>query len=359
MKYSKMILIAIGAFMIIATLLPLLNHEGWWVRIFDFPRIQIAAIILTTLFLYILFYKLQNYFDVAFIVVLWGCFIYLCYVVFPYTPLAREQVTRVSEIDEDNNIRILSSNVLMTNRSAQGLIDIIDSLKPDIILLVETDQWWSDKMRFLKDQYPYHVEETLDNTYGMILYSRLRLEEPEVLFLIESDVPSIHTYVKLKSGQRIRLYCLHPKPPTPTQNDQSTERDAELLLVGKMVKARNEPSIVTGDLNDVAWSYTTNLFQKASQMLDPRIGRGFFNTFNAKIPLLRWPLDHVFHTKGFQLNDIKTLPSYGSDHFPIYFALQYVPEKSYQNDQPEKLEKEEKDLVKDKIQDGIEAGMDK
>ncbi len=357
MNYRRVFLIFIGIFMIIATLLPIINHEGWWIRVFDFPRLQIAVIILITLFLYILIHRPENYFDFAFIIVLSGCFIYLCYVIFPYTPISGTQVNRVSEIDKDNNISILSSNVLMTNREAQGLIDIIARSNPDIILLVETDQWWSEKVSFLEAEYPYHVEKTLDNTYGMILYSRLELVEPEVLFLIERDVPSIHSYVKLKSGQKIRLYCLHPKPPTPTQNDQSTERDAEILLVGKLVKARKEPAIVTGDLNDVAWSYTTNLFQKTSQMLDPRIGRGFFNTFNAKIPMLRWPLDHVFHTRGFQLRDIKTLPFYGSDHFPIYFALQYVPEKSHQNHPPERLQGDEKDLVKEKIKNGINSGL--
>ena len=357
MKHSRMILIFIGIFMIIATLLPILNHESWWVRIFDFPRLQIAVVILLTAALFVLSDRLDNHLDVGFIIILAACFVYLCYVVFPYTPLASRQVSKVTNIDENNTISVITANVLITNRKAQGLIDMIKSHDPDVILLVETDQWWSEKMNFLKSQYPYHAEEALDNTYGMILYSRLRLENPEVLFLIESDVPSIHSYVALKSGQKVRLYCLHPKPPTPTQNEQSTERDAELLLVGKLVASRNEPAIVTGDLNDVAWSYTTNLFQKTSQMLDPRIGRGFFHTFNARIPFFRWPLDHVFHTKGFQLIDIKTLPAFGSDHFPIYFSLQYVPEKSHRNEEPEELEKKEEDLVKEKIRDGLEADI--
>lgn len=30
--------------MIVATLLPLARLDDWWVRIFDFPRLQIAAV---------------------------------------------------------------------------------------------------------------------------------------------------------------------------------------------------------------------------------------------------------------------------------------------------------------------------
>ncbi len=143
---------------------------------------------------------------------------------------------------------------------------------------------------------------------GMHLYSKLELSETEVKFILSDEIPSIHTRVTLASGNQVQLYCLHPKPPSPTEAKDSTLRDAELLIVGDQIKDLDESCIVMGDLNDVAWSRTTRLFQRISGLLDPRVGRHFVNTFHADYPLLRWSLDHIFHSTDFALVHMERLP---------------------------------------------------
>jgi endonuclease/exonuclease/phosphatase (EEP) superfamily protein YafD len=101
----------------------------------------------------------------------------------------------------------------------------------------------------------------------------------------------------------------------------------ELAIIGREMAAHSDPVIVAGDLNDVAWSPSTRRFRKLSNAQDPRIGRGFFNTFHAKYPLVRWPLDHVFHSKDFELVYVTRLAGYGSDHFPLYTKLQLASER--------------------------------
>nr|GFD21842.1 hypothetical protein [Tanacetum cinerariifolium] len=85
-----------------------------------------------------------------------------------------------------------------------------------------------------------------------------------------------------------------PKPPAPKESKTSTHRDAELLLVGRAIQHHDGPTIVAGDLNDVAWSHTSELFRRLARLLDPR--------------------------------QLERLPHIGSDHYPIFIRLSYEPQ---------------------------------
>jgi endonuclease/exonuclease/phosphatase (EEP) superfamily protein YafD len=189
----------------------------------------------------------------------------------------------------------------------------------------------------------------------MILLSRFPLKDPEVRFLVQDDIPSVHTGVELPSGECIILHGLHPRPPEPIRDQDSKPRDAELVLMGKAIReAGIQPTIVAGDLNDVAWSPTSQLFLRLSGLLDPRIGRGFYNSFHASIPFLRYPLDHVFHSNHFRLVELRRLPSIGSDHFPMLIDLLYQPEEK--NEQPAtKKENGDDEEATEKIENQQEA----
>ncbi|HVF47356.1 MAG TPA: endonuclease/exonuclease/phosphatase family protein, partial [Pyrinomonadaceae bacterium] len=273
--------------------------------------------------------------------------VYQAYMMFPYTPLARKQVQAHKAGLTESTFSLLFANVLMPNRNAKRLREIISEADPDIILTVETDDWWKTALAPFEETHPYTVLRPQNNTYGMMLYSRLELIDAEVKFLVQDDIPSIHGRVRLPSGLEVELRCLHPRPPFPTEDEKSTERDAELLIVGKESKKLDRPIIVMGDLNDVAWSRTNYLFQDISGLLDPRIGRGFYHTFHAKLPLIRFPLDHFFHSNHFRLVDFKRLDYFGSDHFPVYIKLSYEPDAEKEQQQlraseAEKQEAEEK-----------------
>ena len=83
-------------------------------------------------------------------------------------------------------------------------------------------------------------------------------------------------------------------------------------------------------------------------LLDPRVGRGFYNTFHAEYPFMRLPLDHCFHSNHFRLVDFRRLAYYGSDHFPVYIKLSYEPDAEVEQDELQASKSQQK-VAQEKI----------
>ena len=332
----------------------LIRRDEWWFRGADFPRLQILFVGLVAL-AGLLF--IQAEWTLVRELLLLGVIAAVAYqlkMVLPYTPIWKKQVLHVrrDQVNVEQQISLLVANVLTPNHKYHLLLEQINRLQPDVVLTLETDQIWQEALKPIEADYPYRVAVPQDNLYGMHLYSRLPLADTEVKFILSDETPSIHTTIRLRSGLDVQLYCLHPKPPSPTEAKDSTLRDAELLIVGDQIKDIDESCIVMGDLNDVAWSRTTRLFQRISGLLDPRVGRYFMNTFHADYPLLRWSLDHIFHSTDFGLVEMKRLPHIGSDHFPIYVVLQTGRIFEQKQQELEQTESDE-DEAQQAIQEGI------
>ncbi|MBB6611659.1 endonuclease/exonuclease/phosphatase family protein [Pontibacter sp. Tf4] len=335
------VLTVLTYFLAYVTLLPLWRNDAWWVRGLDFPRFQFMLLALGMLLAELFFFNFLEIGSWVMAGIAVGSLSYHGGWIIPYTQLYPTEVKKARHRDPSNQLSILTANVLTPNRNAAGLLKIVNKYKPDVLVTLETDKWWEEQLAVLETNYSYTIKCPLDNRYGMHVYSLLPLEDTAIQFLVEPDVPSMHALVVLRSGIKVRVHFLHPAPPSPTENLKSSERDAELLVVAKSVSDENVPIIVTGDLNDVAWSETTRLFRKISGLLDPRIGRGMFNTFHAKFFFARWPLDHLFHSEHFTLIGIKRMPYFGSDHFPMLVELLY--DKPYGADQ-QGLEADTEDL---------------
>jgi hypothetical protein len=134
------------------------------------------------------------------------------------------------------------------------------------------------------------------------------------------------------------------------------------MHVAEYINTRKEDAIlVAGDLNDVAWSHTTRLFRRVSGTLDPRIGRGMFNTFHANYLFLRYPLDHFFHTKKLMISEIERLEHVGSDHFPLW-AKFYILKNTTNKQKPETEEhgdKKEMEQLQDRGEDWVSPDQNK
>lgn len=333
----------------------LIPRDEWWIRGADFPRLQILVLGFIAFVLFLVLEHPWTWLNQLLFVGLMAALAYQLKMVLPYTFIWKKQVKQVKQdqLDPQRQISLVVSNVLTTNTKYHLLIEQIQIHQPDLVLTLETDQNWQNALSVIEADYPYRVPVPLDNLYGMHLYSKLELSETEVKFILSDEIPSIHTTVILRSGQPVQLYCLHPKPPSPTEAKDSTLRDAELLIVGDQIKDLDESCIVMGDLNDVAWSRTTRLFQRISGLLDPRVGRHYVNTFHADYPFFRWSLDHVFHSTDFALVHMERLPHVGSDHFPVFLVLQTGRVFEHIQEELEQTDKDEQEAQK-AIEEGIQ-----
>jgi endonuclease/exonuclease/phosphatase (EEP) superfamily protein YafD len=320
--------LVVGFAMVAGTLLNLSRSPHWFVRGWDFPRVQIAFLAGGAGVVYAWCCARGAPLDWAFLAAVLGCVLWQFSRIFPYTPVAprRVQRSRLAPSDERPRLRLLISNVQMENTAHGRLLALVREADPDLVLAVETDERWVRALEPLAANYPHVIRQPQDNWFGLVLFSRLPLGESRVEFLVQDDIPSVRAVLDLE-GERVVLRGLHPRPPEPVRDQDSTPRDAELVLVGKEIaKHKDVPTVVAGDLNDVAWSDTTRLFLRLSGLLDPRMGRGFYNSYNARNPLARWPLDHVFHSNHFRLVELRRCGSIGSDHFPMLIELSYEPE---------------------------------
>lgn len=332
----------------LATLLALTKFPVWYIRDLDFPRLQVLFLGILGLAVTLSFFQ-AGVFTYSIIAITILCLGIQVYFILPYTIIWPCEVKSAEEEDTKNTFSLVICNVYMKNKDSTKCLEVVTDPDPDMLFFVETDDWWQEYLSPLEEKYKYTYKYPLDNTYGLLLYSRLELAKIELKFLVKGVIPSLHGRLVLPSGRQVNFRLIHPEPPAPGEAKTSKNRDAELVIVGKEVRDMDEPVFVGGDLNDVAWSHTTRLFQRISRLLDPRVGRGMYNTFNAKHWFLRWPLDHVFISRHFSLLDIKKLGFTGSDHFPIFVKLllnfdgEYMPPRKADRQDKEEADEKEKE----------------
>ena len=126
-----------------ATLMSLIPRDEWWIRDFDFPRLQIiflGAVCLTLLLALPIEWDNQRIAACLFLI---AALAYQLKMVLPYTFIWPNQVKLATDMDERQQISMIVSNVLTTNTKYHLLLAEIDTHQPDIILTLESDKSWS------------------------------------------------------------------------------------------------------------------------------------------------------------------------------------------------------------------------
>jgi len=348
----------LSGLLILTSLLPLIPHQHWSFRVWEFGRIQLLVLQLITLILGVLLIDNKTPVFWGSILVHAGLIIHHAIILIPYTTIYKKKVSQ-SIAKHSETISIISVNVYQFNERYEELIKLVKEVKPDILLTMESNKAWDDAMKGIEKDFPNFKKVALENTYGIHFYTKLTTESIKVNYFIADDLPSIEASLLTKNGTPFTFFGVHPPPPSPTEEDNSRERDGELLSIGKRVKEIKDPVIVVGDFNNVAWAKSSTLFRKTSELIDPRIGRGFVSTFHANYRFLRFPIDLFFHSTDIFIEDFKTLRNIGSDHLPLFCKFFINNKEDIQEEDVETLEEGEAEEVEEMIEDGIEEESDR
>lgn len=340
-KAARRVLLALIVLAVAASLLPLIETDRWWIRYLDFVRLQLAMALAVLLPLALAFGAWGRAVGLGVVILGAGTLGHQIDRLRPYTPTVKEMATVVAECPAGSRLRIMVANVLKTNREFEALFEIVGSVDPDVLLALETDEWWDETLEGLHPRFPHRVQHIPGDArfYGMHLFSRYPLLDPQVLFYYDTVTPTIRTGVALPDGGRARFLGLHPRPPH-LWDQPTTMRDAHLVTAALEARESERPTVVAGDLNATPWANAVRLSMRIGGLLDPRVGRGLYPTYSARSWLMAWPLDHVLFQDEFALTAWKVLPAFGSDHYPVLAELCLRPDLAEAQSAPEMAEED-------------------
>ncbi|KKL91133.1 hypothetical protein LCGC14_1897760, partial [marine sediment metagenome] len=283
--------------MVAATVIPMVRADLWWVRMFDFPRMQIAAALAVLIVLYAV---LAGWRGIVVTLLSLAALGVQLLALWPYQPFAGKMVESAAQCAKEDRLRVLMVNVQRSNEDAQQVMELARDKQPDIFLVLETNERWDRDLAPLGDLFPHKMQAIPKSAtyYGMHVYATHPIEDGEFLYPFGVQTPLFVGNIA-HPARTVEFLGIHPRPPQRGQ--PSTMRDAAVLTAARIARESGRVSIAAGDYNATPWEDTTRRALRIGGFLDPRQGRGPLVSFDAKSAWMKWPLDQIVFQPGLGL----------------------------------------------------------
>ncbi|MEG4812290.1 endonuclease/exonuclease/phosphatase family protein [Microcoleus sp. F8-D3] len=215
------------------------------------------------------------------------------------------------------NLRILHSNVLTSNRRYSEVISLVKAEQPDIAVFVEVSPSWAKQLAVLSEIFPYSYRHQESERFGSAIYSKLPLNNPSVT-AFSKQRKSLLANVQFQ-GKIISLILAHPT--VPIKQHSFIDRNQQLTAIGEYAAQVKNPLIVVGDFNTTMWSPFYKNMVKTGNLRNARSGFGILPTWPTFMPLAYIPIDHFLVSKEIGILKIRTGRNVGSDHLPLITDL--------------------------------------
>jgi len=233
--------------------------------------------------------------------------------------LAWQPALRAATPADDFALRLLSLNVLTSNPHKQRVIDLVTESGADVVVLTEVDVDWATALEALAAQYPYRIVHPRPDNFGVALLSRMPLEEPTLMRIGDTPMPSVMARVR-HQGRSLLVVGTHPPPPLSARH--AVVRDRQLNALGELVVQRGEPVVVLGDFNATPWSAPMRALT-AGRLGFRSLDAPWTPTWMVRTPFAI-PIDHVLCTAPLVIVSRNVGPDVGSDHRPVQVELRWL-----------------------------------
>lgn len=301
---------AVGGTVLVVGLLAMFLAQHFWVAdlLVNF-QVHFVACLLGCLFLLVL---LRRQLTAA--VLLLGTLV-LVLPIIPYLKIPFQKDSAIRPGENEKVYRMLSYNVLQSNTRTRDVADYIAAQGLDFLLVIETDEGWSEDLEFeLRDHFPHRFTEPRPDLQGLTFYSKHPWKS--IRLVSELSFPTIEAKFDLEQGF-MTVLAIHPHPPV--RKRAAERRNMYLRDLSQYAAGLSGSVILAGDFNATPWSPYFRDILSEGDLEDSGKGRGIQNTwyrFPMLAPFLGLPIDHAL-TRGIVMLKRQIGPPIGSDHRPL------------------------------------------
>ena len=238
------------------------------------------------------------------------------------------------------SLRIVSANLLASNRDRDAALEAIAAEDADVITLLEvTRRWREDAIARLGDDYPYYTSgsdegEWAGNACGQMLLSRFPIQSSRALE-VHSDGVELRPVVEAVldwSGTPLTIHVIHPVRPSGARRLRARTAVLERVAAAGPARDARDARVIIGDFNTTSSSPLFRRLVRATGLRDSRLGFGLNPTYTPHHPEISphlpfgWepsvPIDHALVSPDLVVTGRSTFSVPGSDHLGITLTLQ-------------------------------------
>lgn len=240
---------------------------------------------------------------------------------FLWWPTLWEWMPRTPPAIAGDGIRIMSINLLVSNRENEVLLRQIREVAPDIILFQEYSPHWQKTLsEELRSVWLYRTAVARDDSFGAAIYSRLPFvgEVEQYLPLGDAAEPQMRAVINV-FGRHVAVYHIHLLPPTGLEYVRVNRWQFDDLW--KLLKKESLPIILGGDFNFTETSSQAGALAAAGLREAQAMGGWGRGTTWPVDRILGWApglrLDHLYLSSELACTECYPGADFGSDHLPV------------------------------------------